>query len=224
MSLTFKIMLNWISLVQLIHLFTNWITENISSFGYWAVTFLMALESANIPIPSEIVLPFAGFLAAQGKANLHLMALAGAIGCLVGSIFSYFLGKKLGRPFLHKYGKWFLIGQKQMDLGDSWMSKYGNYTSFFSRLLPVVRTFISFVIGVWKAPFASFAVLTFVGSWIWSYILVYVGYKLGENWISLRPIWEKFDIAIITLGIAGIAAYIYLHWKSASENKPLPKS
>lgn len=93
------------------------------------------------------------------------------------------------------------------------MKKYGNWTSFISRLLPVVRTFISFVVGVWRAPFWPFAVLTFVGSWIWSYLLVYVGYKLGENWAVLKPLWEKFDIAIIVSVLLIIVIYIYHHWK-----------
>lgn len=200
--------------MELIHIFTNWITENISVFGYSAVFFLMALESANIPIPSEVILPFAGFLVSQNRANFHLMAAAGAFGCLAGSAASYFVGKKLGRPFLEKYGKWFLIGPKQLELGDKWMSRYGNATSFFSRLLPVVRTFISLIIGIWKTPFAPFAVLTLIGSWIWSYFLVYVGLKLGENWPLLRPIWEKFDIAIIALALAAFAAYIFHHRKN----------
>jgi membrane protein DedA with SNARE-associated domain len=196
----------------------DFITQNISTFGYAAVILLMALESANIPIPSEIVLPFAGFLVFRGEFNFHLMALAGGLGCLLGSAGSYVLGEKLGRRLVEKYGKWFFIGPHQMELGDKWMQKYGNFTSFFSRLLPVVRTFISFVVGVWKAPFLPFLLLTFIGSWIWSYFLVYVGYKLGENWAILRPIWEKFDIAIVVAGVICVAGYVFYHWKS-SRNK-----
>lgn len=195
----------------MMQLVINWITDNIGTFGYSAVILLMALESANIPIPSEIVLPFAGFLVFQGRFDFHGMAFAGAFGCLIGSIFSYFLGKKLGRFFLQKYGKWFFIGPRQFALGDRWMQKYGSATAFFSRLLPVIRTFISFVIGVWEAPFASFALFSFLGSWIWSYILVFVGYKLGENWASLRPIWEKFDIVIVATVIVVIFLYIVHH-------------
>lgn len=197
---------------------TSWITENITVFGYSAVVVLMAIESANIPVPSEVVLPFAGFLVSQGSANFHLMALAGGVGCLIGSVISYYIGKKLGRRFLQKYGKWVFIGPRQFELGDRWMKKYGNLTSFFSRLLPVVRTFISFIIGVWEAPFWSFAILSFIGSWIWSYVLVYVGLKLGENWAVLRPLWEKFDIAIVVVIVAVIIGYAFHHWKSASKN------
>lgn len=192
---------------------TQWVIENISVFGYTAVIVLMALESANIPIPSEVVLPFAGFLVARGELNFHLAALAGALGCLLGSILSYVIGRWLGRVFLERHGKWFLIGHKQMEFGDKWVSRYGNWVSFFSRLLPVIRTFISLVLGIWKAPFWTFAVLTFVGSWIWSYFLVYIGYILGENWVSLKPLWEKFDFAIVAIVVAGIAFYIYRHIK-----------
>lgn len=195
----------------------EWITQNIDTFGYAAVVILMALESANIPIPSEIVLPFAGFLVFRERFNFHMMAFMGGLGCAIGSAFSYFLGKYLGRTLLEKYGKWFFIGPKQVALGDRWMTRYGNFTSFFSRLLPVVRTFISFIAGVWRVPFAMFLFLSFVGSLIWSYFLVYVGYRLGENWVTLRPLWEKFDIAIGVVILIAITAYIYHHWKSSAK-------
>ena len=200
--------------MNMIQALSNWIIENISLFGYSAVVFLMALESANIPVPSEVVLPFAGFLVFRGQLNFHLAALAGAVGCLLGSVASYYLGKKLGRLFVQKYGKWFFIGPKQFELGDRWMKKYGNFTAFFSRLLPVVRTFISLVMGILEAPFFPFAILTFVGSWIWSYLLVYLGYALGEHWETLHPLWQKFDVAIVSLAVIGIGFYIFHHIKN----------
>jgi membrane protein DedA with SNARE-associated domain len=199
---------------------STWLTSNIQAFGYTAVVVLMGLESANIPIPSEIVLPFAGFLVAQGKLGFHGVALAGGIGCLWGSLVSYWLGRRYGRPFLEKHGRWLFIGPRQLSQGDYLFSRFGGAVSFFSRLLPVVRTFISFVAGVWKVPVWSFSLLTFVGSWAWSYLLVYVGYKLGENWAVLRPLWHKFDAAIIIAGILGVAAYIWHHWKSTA---PIPQ-
>lgn len=195
--------------------FAQWIIQNIGAFGYFAVVGLMALESANIPIPSEITLPFAGFLASQGKLDFHIAALAGAVGCLLGSIPSYWLGRTFGRSFVERYGKWIFLGPSQLKLGDAWMAKYGDSTSFFSRLLPVVRTFISFVAGVWRAPFLTFCVLTFAGSWIWSYLLVYVGMKLGEHWETLHVYWQKGEVAIIGLVLATIAGYIWIHWKQA---------
>lgn len=199
---------------------SNWITSNIQAFGVFAVVFLMGLESANIPIPSEIVLPFAGFLAAQGKMNFHLAALAGGIGCLWGSLLSYWLGRHFGRPFLEKHGRWFFIGPKQLQQGDRLFFRYGNAVSFFSRLLPVVRTFISFIAGIWKIPVWSFAVLTFIGSWVWSYLLVYVGYVLGDHWETLRPLWHKFDAVIISGGAVLVIAYAWHHWRGTAAQTP----
>lgn len=180
----------------------------------------MSLESANIPIPSEIVMPYAGFLASQGKLNIHLVALAGALGCLFGSILSYFLGVKLGRPFLWKYGKWMLISQKDILTAEKFMGKYGDLTFFITRVLPVVRTFVSFVIGVAKGNFAKFCFYTFIGSWIWCYLLAYVGVKLGENWESLRGLWHKFDVVIALIVIAAIAWHIFRVFKNSRMEKP----
>ncbi len=193
---------------------TALITGNIETFGYAAVFLLMALESANIPIPSEIVMPFAGFMAAQDKLNFHGAALAGALGCLAGSVVSYALGYKFGRPFILAHGKKFLIGPKQVAQGDLLFVKYGSSVSFFSRLLPVVRTFISLIAGIWRVPYKPFIVLTFVGSWIWSYVLAYVGLIMGRNWELLRPIWHKFDVAIVGIGVVCVGIYVWHHWRS----------
>jgi membrane protein DedA with SNARE-associated domain len=191
------------------------ITAFIVKLNYWAVFIWMSLESANIPIPSEIVMPYAGFLASQGKMNIHLVALAGALGCLFGSMLSYYLGIKLGRPFLWKYGKWMLISQKDILIAENFLAKYGDLTFFITRVLPVVRTFISFVIGVAKGHFGKFCFYTFVGSWIWCYLLAYVGIKLGENWSSLRGLWHKFDLVIALVVIAAIAWHIYRVFKNS---------
>jgi membrane protein DedA with SNARE-associated domain len=190
---------------------TGSVTGMIAASGYGALIFLMGLESANIPIPSEIIMPFGGFLAAQGRLNIHVVALAGGLGCLWGSLLSYWLGYRFGRPLIEKYGRWLMISPKQVVLGDRLFEKYGSAVSFYSRLLPVVRTFISFVAGIWKVKLWPFAVLTFVGSWIWSYILAYVGFKLGENWETLRPLWHKFDIFIVSSGVLTVAVYVWHH-------------
>jgi len=187
----------------------------IAGSGYGAIILLMGLESANIPIPSEIIMPFGGFLVARGSMNLHLAALAGAVGCLWGSLLSYWLGARYGRPFLEKHGRWLMISPKQITLGDRLFAKYGPVVSFFSRLLPVVRTFISFVAGIWKVRLWPFMALTFVGSWIWSYVLAYVGFKLGENWEVLRPLWHKFDAVIISAGVILVGAYVAHHIREA---------
>ena len=196
----------------------NAITGLISGYGYWSIAGLMALESANIPIPSEVILPYAGFLASQGALNFHLAALAGAIGCSIGSIFSYYLGLWLGRPFLWKYGKWLLISQKDILMAEKFLNRFGDITFFITRVLPVVRTFISFIVGVAKGNLLKFNLYTFIGSWIWSYLLVYVGLKLGDNWESLRGLWHKFDAVIVLLALTAIAFHIYRVFKHSSND------
>lgn len=190
------------------------VTASISAWGYWALALLMGLESANIPIPSEIIMPFGGFMASQGKLNIHLVALAGGVGCLWGSIVSYWIGRRYGRPLVERYGRWLMIGPQQVAMGDKLFCKYGQAVSFVARLLPVVRTFISLVAGIWKVEFWKFAVLTFIGSWIWSYLLAYVGFKLGENWEALRPLWHKFDAVIVGAGVIVVVWYIWHHVQS----------
>ncbi|MFZ2804122.1 MAG: DedA family protein [Patescibacteria group bacterium] len=199
-------------------LLSTWIVHNIEAFGYLAIFVLMALESANIPIPSEVTLPFAGFLVAQGRLDFNAVAWLGALGCVAGSIFSYWLGRRYGRAFVNRFGKWFFLSPKEVALGDKWMSRYGNGASFFSRLLPIVRTFISFIAGIWRTPFMPFVVLTFIGSLLWSYFLTYLGVQLGAHWEVLHPYWQKFEFVIIAAAVAVVVIYIWHHWKSA--NKP----
>ncbi len=180
--------------------------DRLDGFG---VFLLMALESCNIPIPSEVILPYAGFLVSQGQMNLHLAAFAGAFGCLVGSVLSYWLGHKLGRPLLWKYGKWFLLSHRDIEKADRFIVRYGDATYFFSRLMPVVRTFISFIAGISKGNFKKFCLYTFVGSWIWSYVLVYVGVILGDNWNNIGPWWDRFQELIVILILLAIVWHIF---------------
>ncbi|MDD5251314.1 MAG: DedA family protein [Patescibacteria group bacterium] len=189
----------------------SFITVNIAAFGYAAVVFLMGVESANLPVPSEIVLPYAGFLVAQGQMNFHAAALAGAVGCLWGSLVSYWLGVRFGRPFIEKHGRWFMLGPKELAHGDRLFARYGQTAAFIARLLPVVRTFISLIAGIWRIRLLPFAIMTFIGSWAWSYLLVYVGWKLGQNWEMLRPLWHRFDAIIISLGLAAVLGYVIHH-------------
>lgn len=178
---------------------------------------MMAIESANIPLPSEAIMPTAGILVQQGKMDIHLAALAGAVGCVIGSIPSYFLGMWGGRPFLQKYGKWFLLKSKDLELADKWVDKYGDVTFFVARMLPVVRTFISFPAGVLKAHFAMFVLFTFIGSLVWCYFLTWVGIKFGENMEMFRDLWHKFDLVIVLIGVAGFGFYLYHHLKPEKE-------
>ncbi|MBS1992551.1 MAG: DedA family protein [Cyanobacteria bacterium SZAS LIN-2] len=189
------------------------IKDGVAAWGYWAVILMMAIESANIPLPSEAIMPTAGILVQQNKMNIHLAALAGAIGCVLGSIPSYFLGMYGGRPFLAKYGRYFLLREKDMELADKWVEKYGDITFFVCRMLPVVRTFISFPAGVLKAHFGMFVGYTFVGSLIWCYLLTYVGIKFGENMEVFTDIWHKFDLAIVLFCVVGFGYYLYRHLK-----------
>lgn len=180
----------------------------INKFGLLAVMVLMALESANIPIPSEVILTYGGFLASKGLLNFHLVAWAGAIGCIIGGSLSYWIGMKLGRPFLMKHGKWFLLSPKDIEWGERFLSKYGEATYFISRMLPVIRTFIAFPIGIVRGNFWKFNLYSFGGSLIWSYALVWAGVKLGDNWEMLEPFWHKFSYIVVLLILAAIAVHI----------------
>ena len=196
---------------QLIDPLLRWIADAIAGWGYLGIIAMMAIESANIPLPSEAIMPAAGILVQQQKLNLHLAALAGAVGCLVGSSPSYRLGRYGGRPFLQKYGRWLLLREHDLELAESWVQKYGNVTFLVCRILPIVRTFISFPAGALKAPFVMFCVFTFLGSWIWCYILTYAGVQFGENLALFAQIWHKFDLAIAIFIMIGLVYYLYHH-------------
>ncbi len=190
-----------------------WIKSGVEQGGYLAVLIMMAIESANIPLPSEAIMPTAGLLVQEGKMNVHLAALAGAVGCVVGSIPSYFLGMLGGRPFLTKYGRYFLLKEKDMELADKWVTKYGDMTFFICRMLPVVRTFISFPAGVLRAPLGKFLIYTFIGSLVWCYFLTYVGIWFGDNMEQFRDIWHKFDLVIVLVCVGGFGWYLWRHLK-----------
>lgn len=196
----------------------NWITATIQSLGHGGIVLLMAIESACIPLPSEIILPFSGFLVAKGVFNLHLAAAAGAFGCLFGSWVAYGVGYYGGRPFLERYGKYILISSHDMDLADRWFSKYGDGAIFVSRILPVVRTFISLPAGIARMPILRFSILSLVGSWLWSYALIYVGALLGEHWGQLRERAHGFDYLIAALLLIGIIVYVWRHVSTIRTN------
>ena len=196
----------------------HYIQTTISSFGALGIAGLMAVESANIPLPSEAILPFAGYLVSIKMLNFHVAAFAGACGCLVGSIPSYYLGYFGGRPFIEKYGKWFLISKKDLEIADKWSQKYGDISFFICRMLPVVRTFISLPAGILKANLPRFIIYTFLGSLIWSYVLVFVGLKLGEHREELTAIWHKFDYSIIGVLFVLFSLYVYRHVKHLKES------
>ena len=179
------------------------------------VVIFMAIESACIPLPSELIMPLAGWMLIKERflpATFTLAAGAyGALGNTIGSAIAYGVGMWGGRPFLERYGKYILISRRDLNLADRWFNRSGSWSIFTSRLLPVVRTFISLPAGVARMHFVKFLVYTFLGSFIWSTGLAYGGYLLGENWERLRDIMRPFDPFIIALIIVLLALYIYRH-------------
>ena len=160
------------------------ITATISAMGYPGIVLLMAIESACIPLPSEIIMPFAGYLVFTGRFNLVLVATAGAIGCNLGSAVAYEVGDYGGRPFVERWGAYVLISRRDLERADRFFARCGDSPCFVARLLPVVRTFIALPAGIARMPQLRFHVYTFLGSWPWCFVLAYVGYVLGERWDS----------------------------------------
>lgn len=183
----------------------------ISSMGYGGVVLLMAIESACIPLPSEIIMPFSGYLVWRGEMTLWGVAVAGAVGCVLGSLVAYYVGAWGGRPLAEKYGKYILLSHRDLDLADRWFARHGDIIIFLGRLLPVIRTFIALPAGVSRMNLSRFVMYTFVGSLIWCYGLAWLGMTLGENWQGLRPYFHQFDFVIGGLLLLGLAAYIYRH-------------
>jgi len=202
---------------QILSVIANWIMGVISTLGYGGVVLLMAIESANIPLPSEVIMPFSGFLVAKGELNLWLVGLSGAIGCVLGSIVSYWLGAWGGRPLIEKYGKYILISHHDLDLADGWFKKRGEITVFIGRLLPIVRTFISFPAGISRMNFGRFVIYSFLGSLPWCIFLAYLGQKLGENWENLRKYFHGLDWVILALIVLGIVWWVWRHLKNRNK-------
>ncbi len=193
----------------------NTLTNIIQSYGVFAVFILMTAESCLIPIPSEVTMPFAGFLAGRGMINLPLVIVIGAVGNLVGSLLAYWLGYAKGEPWIRyairRWGKWLLVKESDFDKGKSWLIRYGNPVIFVSRLLPIVRTFISLPAGIAKTNLTAFSILTLIGSLFWSALLAWLGYKLGENWTAIEPIFRQLQYVIIALFVLGVIVYIWSH-------------
>ena len=200
-------------LEKIIAIVATWIISVISSMGYGGVVLLMAIESACIPLPSEIIMPFAGFLVSKGEMTLFGIAMAGAIGCVLGSIPAYYAGMFGGRPLAEKYGRYMLISKKDLDMADRWFATRGEIIIFLARLLPGVRTFIAFPAGMARMNMTRFIVYTFVGSFIWCWALGYIGMKAGEHWEDLEVYFHKSHYVIIAGGLAFVAWYIWHHFK-----------
>lgn len=202
-------------LEKIIGLLASWVMLTISHFGYAGIIFLMAVESACIPLPSEIILPFSGYLVYQGELNLWLVALTGAIGCVLGSLVAYAIGSIGGRPLVERYGRYVLVSRRDLARADQWFSRHGDITVLVGRLLPVVRTFIALPAGIARMEIKRFVLYTFVGSFIWSLGLAEIGVKLGENWKSLGPYFHRFDVVIGGLLMVSLALYVFRHVRDA---------
>ena len=211
-------MLDWIIGVLAIFILAviNWL-------GLAGIVLLMAIESACIPLPSEIIMPFAGYLVWQGKYSLISVAIAGALGCNLGSQLAYEVGKRGGRPAIERWGKWILLSQRDLDWAEKFFARWGSATVFIARLLPVVRTFIALPAGIARMKLVPFHIYTFVGSFIWCYGLAWLGLWLGESWNSdprVRYYFHRFDAAIVAV-IVGLGVwYIWSHWKHRVKSKP----
>jgi membrane protein DedA with SNARE-associated domain len=189
----------------------------ISGSGYFGVVALMAIESACIPLPSEIIMPFAGYLAYTGRLSLFWAATAGAIGCNVGSVIAYEIGFYGGRPLVENYGRYVRISRHDLELADRFFLKFGSAAVFIARLLPVIRTFIALPAGLARMPRLRFHIYTFAGSWPWCFVLAWIGMKLGEQWNKdprLRQWLHRLDALIIVFLLVAIFLFVRSHWKN----------
>lgn len=188
----------------------------LSAAGYAGLAGLMALESACIPLPSEIILPFAGFLVSRGEMNLFVVATIGAIGCNAGSAVAYAVGRYGGRHAVERWGRYVLLTRRDLERADWFFGKFGNIAVLIARMLPVVRTFIALPAGIARMPPLRFHIYTFLGSWPWCFLLAYIGMLLGDKWSSdsqLQTIFHYFDYAIAVLVVLFIGHFVWSRWR-----------
>lgn len=197
---------------EIIAVLSRFVVTTISQFGYTGILVTMAIESACIPLPSEIIMPFSGYLVSTGQFSMLGVTLAGAVGNAVGSIIAYYAGLWGGRPFVERYGPYLLISHRDLDVADRWFAKYGEAAVFISRMLPVVRTFISLPAGIAQMHFPRFVLFTFVGALPWCYLLAYIGVKMGERWEQLREYFHQFDVVIGVLLALALGYFLWSHW------------
>lgn len=187
------------------------VIATISHLHYGGIVLFMAIESACIPVPSEIIMPFSGYLVFTGAMRLWAVTLAGALGCVLGSLVAYWVGARGGRPLIEKYGRYVLVSHKDLDLAERWFQRYGDITIFFGRLLPVVRTFIAFPAGVARMPLWRFNLYTFLGSAIWCWALAWIGLKLGAHWNTLGVYFHRSDAVVGTVLVLAVIWYVWRH-------------
>lgn len=194
----------------------------IETFGYLGVAVLMALEGSFVPIPSEIILPFSGYLVYIGKFSLFTVAFVGAVGNIIGTVFTYTISRYLGSEFLYKYGKYVLVTPKDINSASELFEKYGVKIIFISRLIPGIRGFVPIPAGIAKMKFAKFIIYVFTGSFIYSLFLTYIGVLAGENWSFLEPYFRKFDWVIVVVGFIAIIWWIKRYIREVKSMKTKP--
>ena len=197
---------------------SKFVIATISLFGYSGIVLTMAIESACIPLPSEIIMPFSGYLVTTGQFTLVGVTLAGAVGNVLGSIVAYYGGVWGGRPLVERYGRYVLVSPHDLEIADRWFAKYGEAAVFFGRMLPVVRTFISLPAGIARMNFSRFVVFTFVGALPWCYLLAYIGVVMGEQWDNLRDYFHQFDVVIGLFLAIALGYFLWSHWPRRSRS------
>jgi membrane protein DedA with SNARE-associated domain len=204
---------------KIVAFLVHFVTSVIQAGGYPGVAALMGIESACIPLPSEIIMPFAGYLVYLKHLNLWWTATAGAIGCNLGSVVAYWIGAKGGRPLVERYGRWVLMSNHDLDRMTEYFTKYGSITVLIGRLLPVVRTFIAFPAGIARMPQGKFHLYTFIGSWPWCLALAYAGMKLGEQWddphSKFHEMFHRFHTVILVLILVAGVWFVWTHVQRA---------
>ena len=194
--------------LEIVNTLINFITSTISDFGYAGVFLFMVAESALIPIPSEVIMPFSGYLVSTGRFNFVYVTLAGSLGNLAGSLLAYYAGLYLGRGFILRYGKYFLLRKSHLELTEKYFEKYGDRTTLICRMLPAIRTYISLPAGLARMSMKKFIVYTLVGSAIWNSSLTYIGVQLGQNWKTLLQYSDYFDLAVLIAVLAVIVFFL----------------
>lgn len=202
----------------------SWLSQHImaviSQLGYGGVILLMGIESACVPLPSEIILPFAGFLVSAGRFNLYAVAVAGAVGCNLGSMVAYAVGYYGGPPLAARYGRWLLLSPTDLKRTEAWFRHHGDWAVLVSRMLPVVRTYIALPAGVGRMPLGRFHLYTFLGSLPWCWLLAWIGMRLGQHWEQLAPYFHRFDTIWVPVLLAGLVVFIWRHVRSLTPGKP----
>lgn len=199
--------------MPLTELIINYITALIATGGYASIVILMALESMVAPVPSEAVMPFAGFLVSSGQFSFWGVVIASSVGSLIGSLASYAIGAYGGRPIIDRWGKYLLLNHHHLELTEKFFARRGAAAIFWSRLIPVVRHLISIPAGLGRMPLGRFTLYTLLGATIWNTFLAYVGWQLREHWDAVGPYLKIGDVLVIAIALGAAGYFVYKFWK-----------